>query len=259
MGRVSGKVALVTGAGDGIGKATSIMFAKEGATVFLVSRTASKLEAVAAEIRKAGGKAEFYAADVSNPAECEKAVNATIAAFGRIDILINGAGVGYSWAEKSPGSMNETTTTTPEKWREVMAINLDSIFFMCRLVIPHMQKQKKGSIVNIGSIWGMCGAPDAHAYTATKGAIINYTRSLCVTYAKDGIRTNTLAPGFVDTKMVASVMGWFDDPVVGESVSPAKRAGTPEEMAYACLYLGSDESGYCNGSVLVADGGSTAR
>ncbi|HKY49659.1 MAG TPA: SDR family oxidoreductase, partial [Candidatus Limnocylindria bacterium] len=89
--------------------------------------------------------------------------------------------------------------------------------------------------------------------------IINYTRSLCVTYAKDGIRANTLAPGFVDTKMVASVMNWFDDPAVGESVSPARRAGTPEEMAYACLFLGSDESTYCNGSVLVADGGSTAR
>ena len=259
MGRVSGKVVAVTGAGDGIGKAAAKMFAREGAKVFLISKTASKLEAVAKEIQAAGGTAAFHAADVSKPEECEKAVAAAIAAFGRIDTLINGAGVGYSWAEKSPGSMNETVTTPPDKWREVMSINLDSVFYMCRCVIPHMQKQKHGAIVNIGSIWGMCGAPDAHAYTATKGAIINYTRSLCVTYAKDGIRTNTLAPGFVDTKMVASVMGWFDDPATAESVSPARRAGTPEEMAYACLFLGSDESAYCNGSILVADGGSTAR
>ncbi|HKY90641.1 MAG TPA: SDR family oxidoreductase, partial [Nevskiaceae bacterium] len=187
MGRVTGKVVAVTGAGDGIGKAAAKMFAREGAKVFLISRTAAKLEAVANEIKAAGGTAAWHAADVSKPDQCEKAVNALIAEYGRCDTLINGAGVGYSWAEVSPGSMNETTTTTPEKWREVMSINLDSLFYMCRLVIPHMHKNKHGSIVNIGSIWGMCGAPDAHAYTATKGAIINYTRSLCVTYAKDGI------------------------------------------------------------------------
>lgn len=256
MGRVSGKVVAITGAGDGIGKATAKMFAREGAKVFLISRTVSKLEAVAAEI---GGGTKFAAADLSTPEGADRAFAGLMSAHGRVDTLINAAGVGYSWQEKSPGSMNESVTTTPEKWREVMAINLDSIFYMCRLAIPQMQKQGGGVIVNIASIWGMLGAPDAHAYTATKGAIINYTRSLCVSYAKDGIRANTLCPGFVDTAMVASVMGWFNDPVTAEAVSPAKRAGTPEEMAYACLYLGSDESGYCNGSVLVADGGTTAR
>lgn len=259
MGRVSGKVALVTGAGDGIGKATARLFAREGAKVFCVSRTASKLEAVVAEIKAAGGQAAFAAADLSSPAGAEVAFNGAMAAYGRVDTLINAAGVGYSWAEKSPGSMNDTTTTTPEKWREVMSINLDSIFYLCRLVVPQMQAQKGGAIVNVASIWGMIGAADAHAYTATKGAIINYTRSMCVAYAKDQIRTNALCPGFIDTPMVKSVMGWFDDPVTAEAVSPARRAGTPEEMAFACLYLGSDESGYCNGSILVADGGSTAR
>lgn len=259
MGRVNGKVVAVTGAGDGIGKATAKLFAREGAKVFLISRTASKLAAVAAEIQAAGGSAAWAAADLSTPEGAETAFHALMAAYGRVDTLINAAGVGYSWAEKSPGSMNETTTTTPEKWREVMAINLDSIFYMCRLAIPQMQKQKGGAIVNVASIWGTIGAADAHAYTATKGAIINYTRSLCIAYAKDNIRSNTLAPGFVDTPMVKSVMGWFDDPVTAEAVSPARRAGTPDEMAYACLYLGSDESSYCNGMILVADGGSTAR
>lgn len=259
MGRAEGKVVAVTGAGDGIGKATAKMFAKEGAKVFAISRTQSKLEAVVADIKQAGGTAACFAADLSLPEQAEAAVKALLAAYGRVDTLVNAAGVGYSWQEKSPGSMNESTTTSPEKWREVMAINLDSVFFMCRLVVPQMQKQGGGAIVNLASIWGMVGAPDAHSYTAAKGAIINYTRSLCVTYAKDRIRTNVLCPGFVDTAMVASVMGWFNDPATAEAVSPARRPGTPEEMAYACLYLGTEESAYCNGSVLVADGGATAR
>ena len=259
MGRVSGKIVAVTGASDGIGKAAIKMFAKEGAQVFAIGRSQAKLDAVVAEVTAAGGTIKAVASDLSTPEGADKAVKALFAAYERVDTLVNAAGVGYSWQEKSPGSMNETTTTTPEKWREVMSINLDSVFYMCRLVLPRMQKQGGGVIVNVGSIWGMVGSPDAHTYTASKGALINYTRSLCVAYAKENIRANTLCPGFVDTAMVQSVMGWFDDPVTADSVSPARRAGTVEEMAYACLYLGSDESSYCNGSVLVADGGSTAR
>lgn len=259
MGRVSGKVALITGAGDGIGKATARLFAKEGARVFCVSRTASKLEALVKEIKAAGGDAAFAAADLSTPAGADIAFKGLMAAYGRADILVNAAGVGYSWAEKSPGSMNDTTTTTPEKWREVMAINLDSIFYLCRLVIPQMQQQKSGAIVNVASIYGTIGVPDAHAYTATKGAIINYTRSLAIAYVKDGVRSNCLCPGFINTGMVASVMHYFDDPATADMISPMRRAGTPDEMANACLYLGSDESSYCNGTILVADGGTTAR
>ncbi|MGQ0697219.1 MAG: SDR family NAD(P)-dependent oxidoreductase [Panacagrimonas sp.] len=259
MGRVSEKVALVTGAGDGIGKATAKLFAKEGAKVFCVSRTASKLEAVVAEIKAAGGQAAFAAADLSAPAGADTAFKGLMAAYGRIDILVNAAGVGYSWAEKSPGSMNDTATCEPDKWREVMAINLDSLFYMCRLAIPQMQAQKSGAIVNVASIYGMIGVPDAHAYTATKGAIINYTRSLAVAYIKDGIRSNCLCPGFIDTGMVASVMHYFDDPATAQMISPMGRAGTPQEMALAALYLGSDESSYCNGTMLVADGGTTSR
>lgn len=259
MGRVSGKVALITGAGDGIGKATARLFAKEGAQVFCVSRTASKLQTVVAEIRAAGGHAAYAAADLSQAGDADTAFAAAMAAYGRVDILVNAAGVGYSWAEKSPGTMNETTTTTPEAWREVMAINLDSVFYMCRAALTHMRPRKSGAIVNLASIYGMMGVPNAHAYTATKGAIINYTRSLAVTYASEGIRSNCLCPGFIDTGMVASVTPLFQDAAVAKQISPMGRPGTPEEMAYACLYLGSDESSYCNGTMLVADGGSLSQ
>jgi NAD(P)-dependent dehydrogenase (short-subunit alcohol dehydrogenase family) len=259
MGRVEGKIVAVTGAGDGIGKAAAKLFAREGGKVFLISRTASKLERVTAEIRAQRGTAEHAAADLSKPEEAEQAFEALMKAYGRVDVLVNAAGVGYSWAEKSPNSMNETVTTTPEKWREVIGINLDSLFYMCRLGIAQMQKQKSGSVINVASIYGLIGVPDAHAYTATKGAIINYTRSLAIAYIKDGIRSNCLCPGFIDTGMVASVMHYFDDPATAQMISPMGRAGTPEEMAYACLYLGSDESSYCNGTILVADGGTTAR
>lgn len=255
MGRVTDRVVVVTGGGDGIGKATAKLFAREGAKVFCVSRTESKLAAVAKEIEADGGIAAFAAADLSTFEGATLAFQAAIAAYGRIDILINAAGVGYSWEDRSPGSMAETATCSPEKWREVMAINLDSLFYMCRLAVPQMQEQKKGAIVNVASIYGMIGVTNAHAYTASKGAIINYTRSLAVTYIKDGIRSNCLCPGFVDTGMVASVTPAFSDLAVAKAITPAARPGTAEEMAYACLFLGCEESSYCNGSILVADGG----
>ena len=259
MGRVTGKVALITGAGSGIGRACFELFSEEGAGVFGVGLVAEELEAAVSAVKAKQGVAGCDAADLSKPEEAERAFEACMRRFGRVDILINAAGVGYSWQSRSPGSMNETVTTTPEKWREVMSINLDSVFHMCRLAVPVMQTNGGGSIVNFGSIWGFLGSADAHAYTASKGAIVNYTRSLCVAYAKDGVRANTLCPGFVDTPMAASIMHWFKDPAMAEAAAPMRRAGTPREIAQAALFLGSDESSYCNGSMLVADGGHSAR
>jgi NAD(P)-dependent dehydrogenase (short-subunit alcohol dehydrogenase family) len=155
--------------------------------------------------------------------------------------------------------MGAVDDTTPEKWAEVMAINLDSLFHMCRLAIPQMKKQGGGSIVNVTSISGIQGLPVAHTYTAAKGAAINLTRSLGITYCGDNIRVNCIAPGFIDTPMVASVLGLFNDPNMADRLTPMKRPGTPEEMAYGCLFLASDEASYCQGAVLVIDGGTTAR
>jgi len=259
MGRVSGKVALITGAGTGVGAACMKLFAAEGARVVGVSRTQSNLDRVIAEVRAVGAEGRVIARDLATDSGADEAVAATLDAYGRIDILVHAAGVGYSWMEQSPGSMNAVTETTPDKWREVIRINLDGYFLASRAVIPHMKKQGGGSIVAVASISGLQGLPAAHSYCAAKGGMINLTRALCVGYAPDNIRANCIAPGFIDTPMVASVMGLFDDPVMADRLTPMRRPGTPLEMAYGCLYLASDEASYCNGTVLVIDGGTTAR
>jgi len=257
--RVKGKIALITGAGTGVGRACMKLFAQEGAKVVGVSRTQANLDETLGQVKAAGGESVVVAADLATAAGAEKAVAAALKAYGRIDILVNSAGVGYSWLEKSPGSMGPVDDTTPEKWAEVMSINLDSVFHMCRLVIPQMKKQGGGAIVNVTSISGLLGLPGAHTYTAAKGGAINLTRSIGITYCGDNIRCNAIAPGFIATPMVASVLNLFDDPAMADRLTPMKRPGTPEEMAYACLYLGSDESTYCQGTVLVVDGGTLAR
>ncbi|MBL6617594.1 MAG: glucose 1-dehydrogenase [Reyranella sp.] len=259
MGRVEGKVVAVTGAGAGIGRATAALYAKEGGKVVAISRTKSKLDTLVDEIKAAGGTAIAVQADVSKEADCARAFKAVMDTYGRLDILVTAAGVGYSYEETSPGSMAATHECTLQKWHEVLGINLDGIFLMCREAIPQMIKQGGGAIVNVASIWGTIGAPDAHAYTASKGAIINYTRSLCIAYAKNNIRANTLCPGWVDTAMVQKVMHWFDNPTTAAVACPMMRAGRPEEIAYAALFLGSDEASYCNGSAMFVDGGTLCQ
>lgn len=259
MGRLQGKVALITGAGSGVGRAAMRIFAKEGAKVVGVSRTQSALDGALSEVKAIGGEGTVIAADLSTEAGAETAMRKTLDSYGRVDILVNSAGVGYSWMEKSPGSMNDIATTTLEKWNEVLAINLTSGFLMSKLAVLEMKKQGGGSIVHVTSISGFQGLGAAHTYCAAKGGLINLTRAMCVAYAGDNIRTNCIAPGFIDTPMVASVLNLFDDPAMADRLTPMKRPGTPDEMAYGCLYLASDEASYCNGTVLVIDGGTTAR
>ena len=259
MKRMQDKVTIITGAGTGVGRACMELFAREGAKVIGVSRTQSNLDETLALARNAGGDSMVVAVDISEDSGAEKVVAAALAKYGRIDCLVNSAGVGYSWMDKSPGTMNDVVNTTPEAWREVMRLNLDSTFLMCRRVIPELRNSGGGTIVNVASISGYQGLPVAHTYTAAKGGMINLTRSLCVSYAKDNIRSNCIAPGFIVTPMVAAVLHYFDDPKVAESLTPMSRAGTPMEMAFGCLYLACDESTYCNGTVLTIDGGTTAR
>jgi NAD(P)-dependent dehydrogenase (short-subunit alcohol dehydrogenase family) len=256
MGRLEGRTALITGAGTGVGRAALALFAAEGASVVGVGRTQSTLaQAVAA----AGPSASAFCGDLAVDGVADAAVAEVVARHGRLDIVVHAAGVGYSWAERSPGSMEAVDATSLAKWREVIAINLDAGFLISRAAIAQMREQGGGSIVHVSSISGFLGLPSAHAYTAAKAGLINLTRSLCVAYAKDGIRVNCVAPGFIATPMVASVLNLFDDPAVAEAITPMRRPGTAAEIAEACLFLASDAASYCNGSVLVADGGSSAR
>lgn len=259
MGRVDAKIAMITGASSGIGRECMTMFAREGATVFGVARRQAELDDTLKMVTDAGGVGSVFSADLSDPDQAAAAVNRAIEEYGRIDILINAAGVGYSMKDTSAGSMDPIDTTPIDKWREVMSINLDSLFYVSRLVIRQMKKQQQGSIVNVASIFGMGGAPDAHTYTATKGAIINLTRSMAVAYVDDGIRSNAVAPGFVTTQMVEIVLDYLFSEENAQATSPMKRPATTEEVAYGCLYLASDEASYCNGSILAIDGGSSAR
>jgi NAD(P)-dependent dehydrogenase (short-subunit alcohol dehydrogenase family) len=258
MSTVNGKVAIVTGAGSGIGRACFKLAAAQGARVVGVSRTRSKLEETLAEVAAAGGQGIVVPGDLSDSAAADAAVAAAVERYGRVDILIHAAGVGYALSETLPGSMNAAADTSDENWRAVMRINLDACFFINRAALRVMRRQKQGAIVNVGSIFGLGGYPDAHTYTAAKAGMINFTRSLAVAYAKEGIRANCVAPGFVDTPMIASVMHFFDDPAIAASLSPMGRAAKPEEIANCCLFLASDMASYCNGATLSVDGGSTA-
>ena len=260
-GRVQGQVAVITGAGTGIGRACFELFAREGATVVGVSRTQSNLDEALAATRAAnpGMQGMVLAKDLAKPESADEIVAATVAAYGRVDILVHSASVGWSWQEKSPGAMDPLATTTPEKWVEVIGFNLNAAAFIDRACLNQMLKQGKGSIVNVASISGLFGMPTAHTYCAAKGGVINLTRSIATTYAQQGVRANCVCPGYTDTPMIAPVINIFDDKTVGAQLTPMARAGTPLEMAYGCLYLASDEASYCNGTVLVIDGGTAAR
>ncbi|PLW81792.1 short-chain dehydrogenase [Kineobactrum sediminis] len=260
MGRLNGKVALITGAGSGVGAACMDLFLAKGAKVVGVGRTESHLQDTLDGLEDIhASSARIVAADVSTETGVECAVQHAKDAFGSIDILVHAAGVGYSWEKQSPGSMADVVHVTPDKWSEVMRINLDAYYLLCRAIVPVMKAGGGGSIVGVTSISGFQGLSAAHAYTAAKAGMINLTRSMSVSYVRDNIRVNCIAPGFIATPMVEDVLNLFDDAQTAEQLSPMCRPGTPEEMAYGCLYLASDESTYCSGTVLVIDGGTTAR
>lgn len=259
MGRLDDKVAVITGASTGIGRATMELFAREGATVVGCARTQSKLDDAMAAVTAAGGTGTVVATDLSTDEGAAKVVDAAMEAYGRVDVLVNNAGVGWSFGEANPGTMAKVHNTTPADWRLVMAIDLDSYFFVARRCLASMLANGKGSIVNVASMGGLTGLYDGHTYTAAKGAVVNLTRSMAISYAREGVRTNNVCPGFIDTPMIASVTPAFADPATAIQLSPMARPGTAEEVAAANLFFASDESAYCNGATLVVDGGTTAR
>jgi meso-butanediol dehydrogenase / (S,S)-butanediol dehydrogenase / diacetyl reductase len=257
MGRLSGKVALITGATSGIGKATALLFAEEGADLVITGRRAELGKAVEAEIRRKGVRCVFVQADHSQADDCSPVVERTLAEFSRVDILFNNAGI-------VTGGTAETTTD--EVWNETLAINVTAVWRMSRLVIPQMKKQGGGVIVNNGSDWSVVAGRDAFPYVVSKGAVGLMTKAMALDYARDNIRVNAVCPG--DTLVDRWIeKGYFEgsDPVTIEEAMkessayiPMGRFGKPEEIASAVLFLASDDSSFVTGHLLLVDGGNTA-
>ena len=258
MGKLSDQVAIITGGTSGIGKATALVFAEEGADVVITGRRAELGQRAREEIQQRGGRGLFIPADHAQAGDCSRVVEQTLAKFGRLDILFNNAGIVTSGTAE---------TTSEDVWNETLAINVTAVWRMCKLVIPIMKKQGKGVIVNNGSDWSVVAGKDAFPYIASKGALAMMTKAMALDYARENIRVNAVCPGdtLVDRWMEK---GYFEssDPVSVEEAMkessayiPMGRFGRPEEIAKAVLFLASDDSSFMTGHLLLVDGGNTAQ
>lgn len=254
-GRLEGKVAVVTGASTGIGRATMDIFSRAGAKVVAAARTQSTLDEAVKAVTDRGGEALAVPADLSSDAAAKTVIDAAVSEFGGLDILVNNAGVGYSYRSVRPDSMLDVAASSADEWDHVMAINLGGMVSCSRYAVPQMRERGAGSIVNVASVLGLVGNPDAHAYTAAKGAMIQLTRSMAVAYGKEGIRTNVVCPGYTETPLVEEYIDYLNAEERRFDWNPMGRMGTSDEIAYGLLYLASDESSYCNGAILTIDGG----
>ena len=253
MARVAGKVAIVSGAANGIGKATAQLLAKEGAKVVIGDLKEEDGQKAVTEIKNAGGEAAFVKLNVTDEEAWKAAIEQTLKLYGRLDIAVNNAGIAYS------GSVESTSL---EDWRRVQSINLDGVFLGTQTAIEAMKKSGGGSIVNLSSIEGLIGDPMLAAYNASKGGVRLFTKSAALHCAKSGskIRVNSVHPGYIWTPMVAGLTK--EDAAARQKLvdlHPIGHLGEPNDIAYGILYLASDESKFVTGSELVIDGGYTAQ
>ena len=246
--KLEGKVAIVTGAGAGIGEATAILFAKEGAKVCCNSRSESALKVVE-KIERSGGDAFFCQGDVSVVEEARGIVDETVERYGKLDILFNNAGIVI------PGRVDNTS---PEDWDQTMAVNVRGPYLLSKFAIWYL-KRTKGCIINNASVVALKGVKDRGPYTASKGAVLSMTRAMAIDYIEDGIRVNCISPGTIETPSLAERLSKFEDPDAARAQfiarQPMARLGTPEEIAEGVLYLAVAK--FCTGMNLSVDGGMT--
>ncbi len=251
--RLANKVALITGGTSGIGEATAILFAKEGAKVAITGRNEKRGHAVTEQIAKDGGQAIFIRTDVRLTADCRRAVDETVHAFGQLDILFNNAGIFYA---------HTALECSEEEWDEQLDINLKGAFLMSKFALPPMIGQGSGVIINNSSGWGLVGGDRAVAYCASKGGMVLMTKAMAIDHGRQGIRVNCICPGDVDTPMLpadARLRGLkWEEYLAGCAARAMGRIGTPEEIARAVLFLASDDSSFMTGATLAVDGGGTA-
>jgi NAD(P)-dependent dehydrogenase (short-subunit alcohol dehydrogenase family) len=251
--KLDGRVALITGGTSGIGRATAVLLAEEGAAVALTGRNRERGEEVARGIHEAGGRAIFICADVRLADDCRRAVEETLERFGRIDVLFNNAGVFH------PKTVPECTE---EEWDETIDSSLKGAFLMSKYSLPSMIERGSGSIIHNSSGWGILGGDKAAAYCAAKGGLVVMAKAMAIDHGPHGIRVNCVCPGDVETPMLTDdaqkrEMSW-DDYHAGAADRPLGRVGTVEEIARAVLFLASDDSSFVTGEALVVDGGGIA-
>ena len=250
MSQLSGRVALVTGGGRGLGRAMALAFAGAGADVAVASRTREHLEVVVQEIRARNRRGIAVEVDVTNSASVTRMVETTRKEFGRIDVLVNSAGVGW---------VSRVTQMNDDLWKLIIDTNLTGTFYCCREVTRLLDEQKNGSIINMASVAGVKGPPGLGAYAASKGGVIALTRVLALENARYNVRVNAIAPGYFRTDMNAAAL---DDPELGPKIIgriPMRRAGRPEEIGPLAVYLASDDASYVTGEVYFVSGGEMAQ
>jgi NAD(P)-dependent dehydrogenase (short-subunit alcohol dehydrogenase family) len=252
--RLSGKVAIVTGGGSGIGRAISELFADEGAKVVIADWNRDAGESVAEALQKAGREVAYCYADVSKSPDVKHMVASTVGQYGKLDVLVNNAAIQI---------LAQLMDTTEEAWDRLHAINLKGVFLGCKYALPAMIQGRGGSIVNMASILGFVGDPDLAAYCAAKGGVIALTKAAALTYGPKGVRVNCICPGDVETPLVQEYFNKDPDPARLRrevcSKYALRRIATPQDIAQAALFLASDASSFLTGSTLVVDGGLTVK